>query len=51
MADIWKKNILEDLEVEEIEFVTTREFLEELKKKFGEEDNKSAKIAKLKKVE
>jgi len=39
------------LEVEKIEFVTTREFLEELKKKFGEKDNKSAKIAKLKKVE
>ena len=51
LVNIQKKNILEDLEVKEIEFVTTRKFLVELKKEFGEEDNKSAKIAKLKKIE
>ena len=51
LADIQKKNILEDLKVKEIEFVITREFLAELKKEFEEGDNKSAKVAKLKKVE
>ena len=48
---MWKENILEDLKSEEIEFELVGKFLLELKKKFGEEDKKSVKVAKLKNVE
>ena len=50
-ADIQKKNILKDLELEEVEFELAREFLLELKKKFGRENKKSVKVSKLKKTE
>ena len=43
--------MLKDLELEEIEFGLVEEFLLELRKKFGEEDKKSVKIAKLKRIE
>lgn len=41
-ADIWKENVIEDLE---------REFLADLKKEFKEGDNKIMKVVELKKVE
>ena len=47
---MWKKNILKNLELEEIKFKLTREFLIELKKKFEGEDKESVKIAKLKRI-
>ena len=50
-ADIWKKNILEDLKAEVLEYATVEEFLADLKKEFCEGDNKIIKAAKLKKVE
>ena len=50
LADIWKENILEDLEAENLEYETTEEFLADLKKEFGGGDNKTMKIAELKKV-
>jgi len=34
LADIWKENILEGLEVGKIKFVIARKFLVKLKKKF-----------------
>ena len=37
LADIWKENILEDLEVEILEYVTVREFLADLRKSLAEE--------------
>jgi len=51
LVDIWKENILEYLKVGEIEFVIEGEFLTELKKEFGGEDNKLAKMTELKRVE
>ena len=42
---------MEDLKAEEIEFGLAREFLLELKKKFSKENEKSVKVAELKKIE
>jgi len=44
LADTWKEN-------ESLEFAPVEEFLMDLKKEFGEEDNKIIKVAELKKVE
>ena len=49
--DVWKENILKDLELEKVEFESAEEFLLELKKKFGEEDEKLVKVVELKRVE
>jgi len=51
LADVWKENLLEDLETEEAEFGSAGEFLLELKKEFGERDEKSVKMAELKRIE
>jgi len=48
---IWKKNVLEELEAVEVEYESVGEFLVEIKKKFGEGDEKSVKIAELKRIE
>jgi len=50
-ADVWKENILEDLEMGEMEFGLAEEFLLELKKKFGGGDEKLAKVGELKRME
>ena len=50
-ADIWKENVLENLDAEELDYVTVGEFLADLKKKFSEGDDKTIKVAELKKVE
>ena len=50
-ADIWKENVLENLDAEELDYVTVGEFLADLKKKFSEGDDKIIKVAELKKVE
>jgi len=39
-ADVWKKNILEDLEIGILEYKTVREFLIDIMKEFGGEDKK-----------
>ena len=39
-ADVWKKNILEDLEIGILEYKTVREFLIDIRKEFGGEDKK-----------
>ena len=41
---------MEDLKSEEVEFGSIREFLLELKKKFGRGDKKSVKVAELKRI-
>jgi len=51
LADIWKENVMEELETGEIEFESTGEFLAEIKKEFGGGDEKSVKVAELKKIE
>ena len=40
LADIWKENILEDLERGLLEYKNVREFLADIRKEFGEEDKK-----------
>jgi len=35
-ANVWKENVLEELEAEELEFKTVGKFLVEIKKEFGE---------------
>ena len=50
-ADVWKENILEDLEVGEVEYESVGEFLTEIKKEFGGGDEESVKVAELKRIE
>jgi len=50
-ADIWKENMLEDLERGVIEYESVGEFLMAIKKEFRDRDEKSVKIAELKKLE
>jgi len=47
---IWKKNLLENLETGETEFGLVGEFLLELRKEFGEEDEESVKVTELKRI-
>jgi len=37
-ADIWKENVMEEIEIGEIEFESAGEFLAEIKREFGEGD-------------
>ena len=50
-ADIWKENVMEELEVGEIEYETAEEFLMSLKKEFGRGEKESVKAAELRKLE
>ena len=50
-ADVWKENILEELESGEMEYETAEEFLMTLKKEFGEGEEESVKVAELRKLE
>ena len=49
--DIWKENVMEELEVEEMEYETAEEFLTVLKKEFGRGEEESVKVAELRKLE
>ena len=51
LTNIWKENILEDLKLKELKFELAEKVLAELKKEFGRENDKSAKVAELKKAE
>jgi len=50
-ADVWKENVLKELEVGELEFETVGEFLAEIKKEFEGEEEESVKAAELRKLE
>ena len=50
-TNIWKKNVLEDLEAGEVEFELVGELLAEIKKEFSGRNEKSLKVTKLKKIE
>ena len=50
-ANIWKENMLEDLEEGVIEYKSVGEFLMALKKEFGGGDEEAVKVAELKKLE
>ena len=50
-VDIQKKNVIKNLEAEEVEYKLVEEFLLEIKKEFRREDEESVKIMKLKRIE
>ena len=50
-ADVWKENIMEELESGEVEYESVEEFLTTLKKKFGGGEEESVKAAELRKLE
>ena len=49
--DVWKENMLEDLEARKIEYELAGKFLAGLKKKFGEGYEEVVKIAELRRLE
>ena len=49
--NIWKENILEDLETELLKYKMVKEFLVEIKKKFGGRDEETVKVVELKRLE
>jgi len=50
-ANVWKENMLEELETEELEFETVGEFLAEIKKEFRGGEEESVKAVELRKLE
>jgi len=50
-VDIWKENVMEELEVGEMEYETAEELLTVLKKKFGGGEEEAVKAAELRKLE
>ena len=50
-ADIWKENVMEELEAGEVKYETAEEFLISLKKEFGEEEEEAVKAVELRKLE
>jgi len=50
-ADIWKENVMEELEMGEMEYETAEEFLTILKKEFGGGEEEAVKAAELRKLE
>ena len=51
LADIWKKNVMEEMEVGEVEYESVEEFLTCLRKEFGGGEEESVKAAELRKLE
>ena len=49
--DIWKENIMKELESGEVEYESAKEFLIGLKKEFGREEEESVKVVELRKLE
>ena len=49
-VDIWKENIIENLESRSFNYVIVEEFLSDLKEKLGGEKNEIIKVVGLKKV-
>ena len=50
-ADIWKENIMKELETGEMEYETIEKFLTALKKKCGRGEEESVKVVELRKLE
>ena len=50
-ADIWKENVMEEMESGEVEYESAEEFLTCLKKEFGGGEEESVKAAELRKLE
>ena len=50
-ADVWKENVMEELEVGEVEYESVEEFLTVLKREFSAGEEESAKVVELRKME
>jgi len=50
-ADVWKENVMEELESGEVEYESVEEFLTSLKKEFGGGEEKSMKVVELRMME
>ena len=50
-ADVWKENVMEELEAGEVEYESVEEFFTTLKKEFGGGEEESVKAAELRKIE
>ena len=50
-ADIWKENVIEELEAGKVEYELVEDFLTCLKKEFGEGEEELVKMAELRKLE
>ena len=50
-ADVWKENVMEELEAGEVKYESVEEFLTSLNKEFGEGEEELVKVAELKKLE
>ena len=50
-ADVWKENVMEEMESGEVEYESAEEFLTSLKKEFGGGEEESMKAAELRKLE
>ena len=48
---MWKENVMEEMETEEVEYELAEEFLVYLKKEFGGEEEETVKVAELRRVE
>jgi len=51
VADVWKENVLEELEAGELEFETVGEFLAEIRREFGGGEEESVKAVELRNLE
>jgi len=51
LANIWKENIIEDLESESLVYIILGEFLTDLEQKIGRGNNETMKVVELKEVE
>ena len=50
-ADVWKENLMEELENGKMEYESIKEFFTSLKKEFGGGEEESVKAAELRKIE
>jgi len=51
LVDVWKENVIEELEAEEVEYENVEEFLTSLKREFRGGEEKAVKAAELRKIE
>ena len=51
VADVWKENLMEELELGEVEYESIEEFFTSLKKEFGRGEEESVKAVELRKME
>ena len=51
LVDVWKENVMEELETGEMEYETVEEFLTSIKKEFGSREEELVKAVELRKLE